>query len=103
MIMALRMSLIALLLTMAGCRAPWIQYPQLRPGSPDAERASFSQHDLLPDSSLGPSVSGRPREAFIQRGEPRRTLEAAMPTMIQNGAPANMQPIQSDYPGTVVP
>jgi hypothetical protein len=103
MIMAIRMSLIALLLTMAGCRAPWIQYPQLRPGSPEAERASFSQHDLLPDSSLGPNVSSRPREALTQRGEPRRTLEAAIPTMIQSGSPANMQPMQSDYPASVVP
>jgi hypothetical protein len=102
--MALRICLITMLLTTAGCQAPpWIQLPQLRPGNPEAERASFSQHDLLPDSSLGPNISGRPREAIIQRGEPRRTLEAAVPTMIQSGGPASMQPAQSEYPQSVVP
>ena len=102
--MALRTWLILPLLATAGCQAPWIQFPQLNPRSPEAERASFSQHDPLPDSSLGPSVSGRPREALIQRGEPRRTLEAAIPTMTQGGAPGGIMPsAPSEYPGTVRP
>ena len=101
--MALRISLMVMLLMLAGCQAPWPQLPSLYPRSPEAERASFSQHDPLPDSSLGPSVNGRPREAFTQRGEPRRTLEAAMPSMTQGGNPATMQPAPSEYPQTIIP
>lgn len=101
--MVRRSCLIAIFVMSAGCQAPWIQFPSLLPGSPAAERASFSQHDPLPDSSLGPGVSGRPREAFTQRGEPRRTLEAAMPSMTQTGDPAMMQSVPSEYPETVMP
>jgi hypothetical protein len=101
--MASRNCLIAILLLMAGCQAPWIQYPQLQPRSPAAERASFSQHDPLPDDSIGPDMNGRPRESFIQRGEPRRILEASIPTSTPgNGSGASQSPL-SDYPATVVP
>lgn len=101
--MVLRTSLMGLLLTLAGCQAPWIQTPSFYPRSPQAERDSFSQHDPLPDSSLGPGVSGRPREAATQRGEPRRTLEAAMPGMGQTGDPQMMQSAPSNYPNTIMP
>lgn len=102
--MAFRKYLPAILLLMAGCQAPWIQWPSLYPRSPAAERASFTQHDPLPDSSIGPSGGGdRPREAATQRGEPRRTLEAAVPTMIQSGGPGGMQAPGGEYPATVVP
>lgn len=101
--MALRTSLLVMLLILTGCQAPWPQFPTLNPRSPQAERASFSQHDPFPDSSLGPNVNGRPREAFTQRGEPRRTLEAAIPVMTQGENPAMMQSAPSEYPATIMP
>lgn len=97
------------LLALAGCQAPWIQGPSVFQGNPAAERASYTLHDPLPDSSLGPDTSGRPREAYTQRSEPRRTMEAAMPAMtgspfIQGGpAPQMMPPPPSSYPNTISP
>ncbi|MDB5385170.1 MAG: hypothetical protein JWM11_816 [Planctomycetaceae bacterium] len=106
--MAMRICLLLALVLLAGCqevrnRMPWVQFPTLAPRSPAAERESYSQHDPLPDDSLGPSVSGRPREALIQRGEPRRVLEASVPTAFQNGGSSTQQQPLSEYPQTVVP
>ena len=98
---------LGLLLT-AGCQAPWIQVPSIFPANPAAERASYTLHDPLPDSSLGPSVSGRPSEALIQRSEPRRTIEASIPSMTNQqapgmGRPQNIPPATSNYPNSVAP
>ena len=96
------------LLLVAGCQAPWIQRPSLYPGNPAAERASYTLHDPMPDASLGPNVGGRPRESLIQRSEPRRTMEAAVPAMTGSqppgmGGPQIVPPAQSSYPNAVVP
>lgn len=96
------------LLLLAGCQAPWIQVPSIFPGNPAAERASYTLHDPLPDSSLGPNTSGRPREALVQRSEPRRTIEASMPSMTNQrtpgaGGPQNVPPATSNYPNTITP
>ena len=96
------------LLLAAGCQAPWIQVPSIYPGNPAAERASFALHDPLPDSSLGPSFSGRPREAQVQRSEPRRTMEAAIPALTYQQVPGGMgpqmiPPSTSAYPNAVAP
>lgn len=103
-----RISLCAGLLLVAGCQAPWIQRPSLYPGNPAAERASYTLHDPMPDSSLGPNVGGRPRESLIQRSEPRRTMEAAIPAMTGQQPPGaggrQMMPApMSAYPNAVVP
>ncbi|MES2792785.1 MAG: hypothetical protein V4719_24440 [Planctomycetota bacterium] len=96
------------LLLVAGCQAPWIQVPSIVPGNPASERASYTLHDPLPDSSLGPNVGGRPRESLVQRSEPRRTIEAAIPGMTNQqppglGGPQMMPPPQSAYPNAVAP
>lgn len=106
--MVSRIGLVLGLLVSAGCQAPWIQGPNLAPRDPRAEIASFTQHDLLPDSSLGPDTGGRPREALTQRSEPRRTMEAAMPAMtgrsyVPGSAPQVMPPPASSYPNTISP
>lgn len=96
------------LLLVAGCQAPWIQVPSLVPGNPAAERASYTLHDPMPDSSLGPNVSGRPRESLVQRSEPRRTMEAAIPAMTNQQPPGVggqplPQPLPGSYPDSVSP
>ena len=108
--MTLRIGLLLGLLLTAGCRAPWIQVPweSIYPGNPAAERASYTLHDPLPDSSLGPNVSGRPREALVQRSEPRRTMEAAIPALtyqqVPGGAgPQMIPPPPNAYPNAVAP
>lgn len=104
--MAVRVSLIVGLLGIAGCAAPWIQLPSLYPANPEAERASYTYHDPLPDSSLGPNVFARPRDAATQRSEPRRTMEASIPGPTASDGPARqiyMAPPQSNYPNTISP
>lgn len=102
-----RIGLCVGLLLVAGCQAPWIQRPSLYPGNPAAERASYTLHDPMPDASLGPNVGGRPRESLIQRSEPRRTMEAAVPAMTGQQGPAGgaqaMPAPMSAYPNSVVP
>ena len=95
-------------LLVAGCQAPWIQVPSIFPGNPTAERASYAQHDPMPDYSLGPNVSGRPRESLVQRSEPRRTMEAAIPAMTNQQPPGlggqqMLPPPQTAYPNAVAP
>src|SRR5262245_20918377 len=93
--------------SLAGCPAPWIRGPSLYPTDPAAERASYTLNDPLPDSSLGPNVSSRPREAVTQRSEPRRTTEAAIRSMnavpVPGGAPQMIMPPPGGYPETVAP
>ncbi len=105
--MKMRTGLSVGLLLVAGCQAPWIKTPTLYPGNPEAERASYTLHDPMPDASLGPNVGGRPRESLIQRSEPRRTLEAAIPAMTGqqpgvSGSPI-LPPRESAYPNAVTP
>ena len=109
-IMVSRIGLVLGLLLTAGCQAPWIRVPWQPTylGNPAAERASYVLHDPLPDDSVGPSVSGRPREALVQRSEPRRTMEAAIPAMtyqqVPGGAGSQMiPPPPSAYPNAVAP
>ncbi len=106
--MVSRIGLVLGLLALAGCQAPWIQVPQLAPRDPAAERASFTQHDLLPDNSMGPNTGARPRDAMIQRSEPRRSMEASMPAMTGGSyapgrSPQMMPPPASTYPNTISP
>lgn len=109
-----RFFLVLGIVALAGCPAPWIRGPSLYPGDPAAERASFTQNDPLPDSSLGPNTSGRPREAYTQRSEPRRTIEASIPAMTSgpyiqspfiqgNQTPQMMPGPPSSYPNTISP
>jgi len=88
---------------LCGCQIPyWMRVPMLAPSHPQAERESYDLHDPLPDSSYGPDISGRPREAQVQRSMPRRTLEAASPSYLGGeSAPAPTNSIS--YPGVVVP
>lgn len=86
---------------LAGCQAPWVQYPTLIPREPNAEAATFQLHDPLPDQSMGPNVGGRPPTSLIQRSEPRRTMEAAIPRIESEGSgPVGVPP---DSPFTPVP
>ena len=106
--MTSRIGLSVGLLLVAGCQAPWIEGPSRYPRNPAAERESYTRHDPMPDSTMGPSVGGRPRESLIQRSEPRRSLEAAIPVMSNPqppglGGPQMMPPPQSAYPNAVAP
>lgn len=107
--MTLRVTLILGLLALAGCQAPWIRPISLYPSNPAAERASYTDHDPFPDSSLGPNTFGRPPAAATQRSEPRRTLEASIPAMTGPGIPGGanrqmlMPPPPSTYPNTITP
>ena len=97
---ALRSLLLVGALALSGCPAPWIRTPDLFVRNPEAERASFTQNDPLPDNSLGPNPGGfRPREANTQRSEPRRTIEASIP----GSNPQMMAPPMSSYPNTISP
>lgn len=93
---------VALGLLLAGCQVPyWMRVPALAPNHPELERESYIDHDPLPDSLGGPDISGRPREAQIQRSMPRQTLEKSQPgysvERYNGGAPSTA------YPGVVNP
>ena len=106
--MTSRIGLLLGILALVGCQSPWYRSPAIYPGDPAAERASYSQHDPLPDNSLGPNVEGRPRDAYTQRSEPRRSIEAAIPVMtggpnFPGRAPQMMPPPASSYPNSITP
>ena len=92
-----------LTLACAGCLPPQIRLPTFFYGSPAAERASYERHDPLPDTTLGPGVSGRPRDGDIQRTEPRRARDATG-TQLDVPGTGDLSPSASrGYPNTVIP
>src|SRR4051812_42875225 len=64
----------------AGCAVPaQIRMPTLWYGSPAAQKQELERHDPFPDDTLGPPTMSRPRNADVQRSEPRRIRETTVP------------------------
>ena len=79
------------LLLCSGCEASSrIRFPKLWYGSSAAAQRDYERHDPYPDSSGGPSAENfRPRNAQVQRSQPRRVRES---TVSPNSAPEPTAP-----------
>lgn len=93
--------------SLVGCQTggQQVALPTLRPRDTNQERAGFAQHDPYPDSTMGPETYGRPRDFQIQRTEPRRILEATVPSYSSVSPGAYPDPAfrGTSYPQTVRP
>lgn len=59
-----------------GClMSPYMRLPQLAPRELEVEERASEFHDVFPDSSSGPDISGRPRGYDTPRTAPRRAID----------------------------